>query len=744
MSHRALRALWCAWVLCLAVVEPAAAVADTGLSLPSFRTEIVPLLTKAGCNQGACHGNQSGKGGFRLSLRGEQPELDLHSIALEHGGRRVDLLQADNSLLLQKATAQLSHQGGQRFLPDHPGIALLEQWIQAGCPEDPDPPVLSRIEVSPQAVVLSDDQSSVHLDVTAEFRDGSRRSVNFFSVFESLFPEVATVDEQGVVTRQGDGEAIILVRYLGAHQTARIIWGSNRPVPDLPIPSGTIDRIILSKLAETRHAPAGPCDDATYIRRVYLDLAGMLPTAEQARSFVADPRPDKRSRLVDELLVSPETAIYWSLKWADMLRCEELVLDPQGVSVFRRYLFEAVAIGLPLDQFVQQLLVTRGSTYEQPAANFFRAQRTPAQRGETVARLFLGARLACAQCHNHPFDRWTQNDYYRWLAVFAEIDYEIKDNRRRDDLDKNEFNGEQLVVARSNPDPIRHPRTDAEMVPQLLGEPGPLAGGRERTVEAADWLVAPANRRFSQTMANWLWKQLLGRGIVEPWDDFRDSNPPSHPELLEYLADRLVRMSFDWRAVVREIMSSDAYQSQWLPEQTNGPPPQLFAQQSLRRLTAEQLLDAQSQVLGVPCEFPGYPRGTRAAGLSAPRHVRGREQLTSAENLLRAFGRPARLLSCDCERSDETSLAQSLLLIGDASLEQRLNVAGGNAARWARSELSGEELVDEMYWATLSRSPTAEEVASIAPIIDQSNDRLASVSDLLWSLINCKEFLFRH
>ncbi|MCO6457955.1 MAG: DUF1549 domain-containing protein, partial [Pirellulaceae bacterium] len=575
-----------AWALtaCLPSAPGRAAERTEGAAseTPSFLHDVMPVLAKAGCNMGACHGNLNGKGGFQLSLRGQGPWLDHQSLLRQHGGRRVNLLEPDASLLLLKPTLQLAHEGGRRFTRDSLEYGILRSWLAAGAPGPAaDAPQLLRLEVSTTEAVLVEPRRELQLRVLAHFSDGSPRDVTRLAVYESSSLDI-TVDEGGRVVSQQPGEATVTVRYLQQQVPVRLAFIAAREdfVWSQPEPRNYVDRLVYERLRTLRINPSPPADDATFVRRVYLDLLGILPTADESRAFVAERSADKRQQLVDRLLARPELAEHWALIWSDILRNEEKVLDVRGVTVFHDWIRRGIAEGKPLDEFARELLTASGSTYDHPPANYYRANRDPATRGETTARVFLGIRLQCARCHNHPFDRWTQDDYYSWAALFARVDYEIVKNERADKLDNNEFNGEQIVVLKSEGE-VTNPRTAAAAVPRVLGEPVgdvlPAAADAERLEPLARWLTSRDNRQFARTQANRIWFHLLGRGLVEPIDDFRVTNPAVNEPLLDALAEDLIQSGYDLRHLLRVIVNSRTYQASAEPNATNAADERNFA-----------------------------------------------------------------------------------------------------------------------------------------------------------------------
>ena len=734
------------WLLAVATGSLPMAVQAQFEGPPRFPIEVQAVLARAGCNMGACHGNLNGKGGFRLSLRGEDPGRDYEWLVRQHGQRRVNRLAPAASLILLKPAGRVAHEGGVRFRPGSLEYRLLHDWIARGVPQDADAPRLERLEVEPRERIVVAPQTEVPLRVVARFSDGSTQDVTGLSVYEPSNLNV-TVDSDGIVHRQRDGETTVIVRFLQAQvpvrlaflpQRARFRWTA-------PPANNFVDRFVFDKLQRLQINPSPLCDDTAFVRRAYLDALGLPPTADQARRFLRDSAPDKRQRLVDGLLARPEFAEQWALKWSDLLRNEEKVLDPRGVDVYYQWMRDWFRRGEPLDAFVRALVAARGSTYDVPPANFYRALRDPTTRGETAARLFLGVRLQCARCHNHPFDRWTQDDYYSWAALFGRIDYKIVENKRRDRFDKHEFQGEQIVLVKSEGE-VQNPRTGGNAPPRFLGADGPpLPDDADRLEQLASWLTDSENRQFARAQANLVWYHLLGRGLVEPIDDFRGTNPPSHPALLEALADELIRHDFRLRPLVRTIMTSATYQLAATPNPTNADDDRNFSRAVVRRLAAEKLLDAQCRALDVPPRFAGHRRGLRAGQLPGVRRVRARDaSLTADDRFLRTFGKPERLLACECERSNETTLSQAFNLIGGAALHQRLEDPQNRLARLARSAEPAEHLVTELYWWTLSRPPNDKERAAAVQLLADAGDRLEGLQDVAWALLNSKESVFRH
>jgi len=709
---------------------------------------VMAVLSKAGCNLGACHGNFNGKGGFRLSLRGEDPAADYAALLRQVDQRRVNLLDPEASLILQKPTGQVVHQGGLRFNRDSIEYEILRNWIASGAPgPSTDFHQLVSLGVTPREPILIDPVESVQLQVTAHFADGSKRDVTGLACYEATNRNV-TIEHDGLIRREKLGQSTVLVRYLTEQLAVRLAFlpTQNAFQWDAPSPANYIDELNFQQLRKLRMKPSVVCDDMTFLRRAYLDCLGLLPTADEAREFLTSHVPDKRAQLIDDLVGRPDFAEHWALKWSDVLRNEEKVLDAKGVDAFFGWIRDWIAAGKPMDEFARELVTGRGSTYENPPANFYRANRDPATRGETAARLFLGVRLQCAKCHNHPYDRWTQDDYYNWAAVFSRIDYQIVSNQRRDRLDKHEFNGEQIVVLKDEGE-VQNARTGQDAEPRFLGGYSPpLHPIEDRLMPLADWLTAPGNELFVQSQVNFVWYHLIGRGLVEPIDDFRVTNPPSNPALLDALARRFAASDFDLKTLVRDILNSRTYQLSSEPNDSNRDDEVNFARALIRRLPAETLLDVQCEALDAFAEFNGYPEGTRAGQVRGVQRVRSRDKkAASADRFLKTFGKPERLLACECERSNETTLKQALTLIGDEGLNALLAKEGNRISKLADSGISAEQAVDELYWAALSRPPTLDELAAGESLVTSAgSERFAALQDLAWAILNSKEFVFRH
>lgn len=730
---------------CAALGSPSSSQAHEPVS---FGNEVMAVLSRAGCNQGACHGNQNGKNGFRLSLRGEDPAFDFQALTHDLASRRVDRLRPADSLVLLKAIAAIPHEGGRRFAPDSFEYSLMARWIAAGAPPDPpNTPRIQSLEVVPGTTVVEFPPPPLKIRVQGRFSDGTVRDLGRLVVFESSNPLVQ-VGHDGVVSAQAPGEATIQIRYLDRRAVVQIALIPARPnFTWTPVPeTNFVDQQVFAQLRALRIRPSALSSDSVFLRRVMLDTLGVLPTAAETRAFLQDRRPDKRTRLVDQLLERPEFADFWALKWSDLLHNEEKTLDRKGVQAFHHWIRSRMAEGQPLNQFAHDLLAAQGSTYSQPAANFYRALREPTTRAEAVAQVFLGVRLQCARCHNHPFERWTQSDYHAFAAFFARIDYQIVENRRRDGFDKHEFIGEQIVFQKREGE-WRHPRTGQVLPPRFLGvtETATIGPGG-RLAALADWVSSDRNPFFARAQVNRIWFHLLGRGLVEPDDDFRESNPPVNAGLLEALTEDFVRHGYDLRHTVRLILNSRTYQLSAEPDPTNRDDENHFSHAIVRPLPAEPLLDGLTELLGVPVRFDGFPLGMHARefpGTSQPPE-RGR-RTRDAEIFLQRFGKPERLLGCDCERADQvdTTLSQVFQLVNGPVITSLLTEPENRLGRLLAQGKSTQEILEHFYLAALSRWPNSTEAHAALAYVERSKNRRAALEDVIWALVNCKEFLLR-
>ncbi len=712
-------------------VEARATVEVSGLERPkpvSFRNDVIPAFSQAGCNMGACHGTPTGKGGFRLSLRGYLPDQDYTILTREAGGRRINVMASESSILLRKPLGEVAHEGGLRILRTSKSYEFLRDWMKEGARDDPAAPAAIKLEILPGARVLNAPARTQQVAVVARYADGSSRDVTPICYYNSSNPEIAEVDADGHVAFKNRGEVAVIAHYLDLVANVRLTHLVEVPgfkVAEVP-GDNTIDRAVFAKLNRMRIAPSEPCTDAEFLRRASLDALGVLPSPEEVHAFGADATPDRRARLVDRLLARPEFADFWTLKFADILRANGRLIETKGTHAFNRWIRANLERNVPLDRFVRELLTANGSTLRNPAANYYRISRDPENSTETTAQLFLGVRIQCAKCHNHPFERWTQDDYYGFAAFFSRI------KRKAGSLPEDE------VVYGADAGEVKQPRTGKTMKPKALGGPtfddsgSPDPNMLDRRESLARWLTGPENPFFARSLANRVWYHLIGRGIVEPVDDFRDSNPASNDELLDGLTADFVKGGFDLKALVRSILVSRTYQLSSKTNELNAADSLYFSHAATKLLPAEVLLDAISAVTGTTTPFDGLPKGTRATQIPDGK----------MENpFLKTFGRPARELACECERESDSNLSQALQLIGGATVNGKLRDDGGRMARLAKSDASPEQIARELYQVALARDPNATETAAAAKHLAATADRRQAVEDLGWVLINSKEFL---
>lgn len=699
----------------------------------SFRQDVIPALTKAGCNSGKCHGTPAGRGGFTLSLRGYDPAADRQRLTRDFGARRTNVHAPDESLILLKATARVPHGGGLRFKADDRLYRLLADWIAADMPDDQAEPAAVDLEILPAAQWLEPAVDRQQLTVRARFGDGTVRDVTHLAYLSVSDDEAAEIAADGLLKRLGGGEVTVSAAYTSLQSAAQVVFLPERPgfAWTDPLEHNQIDRHVFAKLRQLRIAPSDLADDGTFLRRAYLDVCGILPAPDEARAFLADTRVDKRARLIDALLERPEYADHWAMNWTDRLGCNQRFVGKIGALKYHAWIRHQIAANVPEDEFVRSIITASGGNYSHPPAGFYRLPRTAEDRAENVAQVFMGVRIGCARCHNHPGERWTQDDYYGLAACFAQIKY------RDGPFFIQKYDKEETVVSTRDGEVI-HARTKEEMPPKPLGgtpfDAEQLQSADRRELLAA-WLTTPDNPFFARAMANQIWFQLFGRGIVEPVDDFRSSNPPSNAALLDALASDYAAGGFDRKRLIRQIMLSRTYQLSSQTNATNGADERYFSHARIRQLGAEQLLDCIGQATLSPEKFTGFPAGLRAAQLADGEynHV-----------FLSTFGRPARSLACACERESDSNLGQALELIGGKLIETKIRSERGRIGQLIGGKAESAKIVEQCFLATLSRLPTKAEQEGLAARLDASSDRRATAEDLLWSLINHPEFLFQH
>ena len=713
----------------------------------SFTRDVMPVLSKAGCNGGGCHGNQNGKGGFKLSLWGENPTLDHKNILSSE--KRANPSNPEVSKLLRKPTLLENHEGDKRFDLESEEYRILHDWLKLGAKNDIDSaPQLESIRIIPSSVLLSAPNKKINLQVKAKFSNGEEKDVSQWAVYESANLG-AEVSAGGELEFSQPGETTVFVRYMGgrASMRAALIKANDNYKWKGPSPKNEIDHYVFSKLKLFNQNPSAVSDDLTFLRRVSLDITGSLPSSDTARSFLSDKRKDKRSILIEELLKSEEYASFWALKWADLLRVEEKTLDSKGVEKIYGWLKEMIGSGKPLDQFTKDILCATGSTYNNPPANFYRALRAPVNRAEAVAQVFIGTRINCAKCHDHPFENVRQDDYYRFAAIFDAIDYEIIENKRKDGFDKHRFVGEQVIKLVSadkfQNKFLKDPRTKKPPEPGFLDpSSGPIKSFDNRLEEVADWITS--HPRFAKVQANRIWSNLVGQPLVDPIDDVRETNPASNPELLHFLSKELIESGFDQKHLIRLITNSITYQLSSDPGLVLNIGTDLtFARAKVMRYPAEVIIDAAHKSMSIEGEFSDSLKSKYAITMPGVDSVHLSKNPHENDKFLKIFGKPARLTNSDAERSNETTLAQVFELTAGKTLNTILSHQENKIGQLLKNGKDDLEIIDELYWSILTRPPVDEEWSAFLSYLNMSSNRRSALEDVAWSLLNAKEFLLR-
>jgi hypothetical protein len=727
---------------------------ETALPI-NFANEIVPIFTKAGCNSGGCHGKSGGQNGFRLSLLGFEPGEDYEHLVKEARGRRVFPAAPDNSLLLTKATGMMPHGGGRRLEPDSDDYRLLHRWIAIGMPQGkPDDPTVTEIEVQPAKRVMARGGSQQVL-VLAHYSDGSTKDVTRQALFEPNEAEMAKVDAAGFVQiAQQPGDVAVMVRYQGRVGTFRAMVPLGAPVNDLPPAKNYIDELVFKKLKEVGMPPSAICSDATFIRRVSIDVAGRLPTPDEVKKFVDDKSANKRDKLIDTLLASPDYADYFANKWSALLRNKRTQPNyVRGTYAFYDWIRDSLQTNKPYDQFVREILTASGDLENNPPVAWYRQLKETQNQLEDTAQLFLGMRLQCAQCHHHPFEKWSQQDYYSFSAFFSRV------GRKPGALQ-----GEEIIFHKRGTATATNPKNKQNVKPAGLGDQAlDVTGDDDPRAALADWMTRPQNPFFARSLTNRYWKHFFGRGIVDPEDDMRETNPPTNPELLDALQKNFAESGYDLKKLIKEICRSSTYQLDSQPNGHNAVDRQNFSRYYPKRLNAEVLLDAVDQVTATHTRFDGMPAGTRAVQLPD-------NSFNATSYFLTVFGRPDSSSSCECERSGEPSLAQSLHLLNSKDVQDKVTANDGRAAKLAADKRTDEEKIRELYVWALAREPESVEIAAATDYItkkvkadeqpadntgdkkpkkpggagNEATKRRAAYEDLVWALLNTKEFSFNH
>ncbi|HEY2909206.1 MAG TPA: DUF1549 and DUF1553 domain-containing protein, partial [Gemmataceae bacterium] len=694
-----------------------------------FRTEVEPLLSKLGCNAGGCHGKASGQNGFKLSLFGFDTDFDFAAITREARGRRIFASNPDESLFLAKATGRMPHGGGKRLNPKGSDYRVVRQWIASGAPASaPDAPRVVKLRVLPTDGVLQPNQEQ-QIAVLAEFSDGTTRDVTRQSEFRSNLEVVAVVEADGLVkARQQSGEAAIMARHMGYVAVYRAMVPHGPQLAAIPEfqPINAIDELSLAKWKKLGLKPSPTCDDATFIRRLTVDLCGRLPTATETTAFFADKAADKRVKLIDKLLDSPDYPAYFAMKWGSILRNSNLAGADQAAVAFHRWIKDSIARNRPYDEFVRGIVAAAGEWQDAPAVNWLWQNRDDQLHQVTadVAQIFLGTRLQCAKCHHHPYERWGQADYYGLAGFFTR-------------LGRKSFGQPPPYYASATPTTgEKNPLTGKTPEPKFPDGPlGKFTPDEDPRHALVDWMAKPDNPFFAKALVNRLWGHFLGRGLVHEVDDLRETNPPSNPELLDYLAKDFVQHKFDVKRVIRLILNSRVYQLIAEPTEFNKNDRQNFARYYARRMPAEVFLDAVNATCGTKGGFNGVSSNARAVDL--PHEGFG-------SYFLDTFDRPKRVSVCECERSSAATLGQVLLLANSEEIENKIGDGKGRVATLVKAKTAIPAMVEELYLTAFSRRPTAPERNRTQEYIESASDKQRAVEDVLWALLNSKEFMFNH
>lgn len=694
----------------------------------SFKLDVMPIWMKAGCNTGSCHGAARGKDGFRLSLFGYDPDGDYQRITREMPGRRVDLAVPDSSLMIEKSIGSVPHTGGKRFERNSELCDIVVEWIAAGCPSDPATVATCiGLELYPRDGVLDGEGATQRVTARAKYSDGTDRDVTSQALFLSNNDTSASISPEGVITAGARGEAFIMARFATFTVGSQfVVLPKGLVYADTPKPTANyIDELVNLKLKKLRMDPSGRSSDEAFIRRVYVDLVGQLPTEDEYNRFMSSTEPDKRDKLIDELIGRKEFTEVWVSKWAEWLLMRSNVntnTTTKSITLYYQWLSEQIADNVPLDKMVRGILSASGGTFKNPATNYYQIEQDVLKVSENTAQIFMGMRIQCAQCHNHPFDKWTMDDYYSFAAFFKQVGRKQGEDYR------------ETIVFNAGGGEVNHPVGGRVMPPVFLGGGPADVAGKDRREVLADWLASPRNPYFAQNFVNRIWHHFFNIGIVEPVDDVRVSNPASNEPLLLELAKRFTESNYDFKALVRDICRSEAYQRSTEKNESNATDEKNFASQMLRRIKAESMLDIITQVTNAQEKFPQLPLGARAVQIADG---------TSSTYFLTTFGRATRETACSCEVKMEPTLSQALHLLNGETSNQKIQ-QGGVVASLQAANVPPEQIIEKLYIRCLSRKPLPEEVAALRPLITQGGDQKRELEDIFWALLNSREFLFNH
>jgi hypothetical protein len=702
------------------------AVKDATAERPlSFHLDVMPVFARTGCNTGSCHGAARGKDGFRLSIFGFDPRGDYFRVTREIGVRRVNLAVPEASLLLTKGAGQVPHTGGKRFAPDSEYYATILKWLQAGALDDQGtPPTVTRLDIFPPQAVLEGEGATQQFIARAVYSDGTDRDVTTLTTFMTNNDNSAPITPDGLITAAARGEAFIMARY-DTHTVGSqaLVLPKDMQYAPPAVTGNYVDQLVGDKLKKLRILPSGLCTDEEFLRRVTIDITGQLPTEEEYQAFLADTAADKRAKLVDRLLERKEFSEIWAMKWSELLMVKTTNnVSQKSMFLYSTWLSDQIAKNVPLDAMVRDLLSTSGGTFRDPATNYYQVERDTLKVAENVAQVFMGIRTQCAQCHNHPFDRWTMDDYYGFAAFFSQIGRKQGEDYR------------ETIVFNSGGGEVRHPVGGRVMKPKFLGGIEPDVAGKDRREVLAQWLTAPDNPFFATNVANRVWSHFFGRGIVEPVDDIRVSNPASNPELFQALGKKLVEYKYDFKQLVRDICNSQTYQRSTERNDSNLTDEQNFAHANVRRIPAEMLLDCIVQVTGSFDKFRGLPQGSRAVQIADG---------GNSNYFLTTFGRAPRDTVCACEAKTDPTLSQALHMLNGQTIGGKIQ-QGQLTKKLLAEGKTPQQIIESIYIRTLTRKPTEAEMQNLLAIVGQAENPQAGLDDVFWAVLNSREFLFNH
>jgi hypothetical protein len=706
--------------------EATIAVVDAAADRPiSFHLDVMPVFMRAGCNTGSCHGAARGKDGFGLSLFGFDPVGDHYRVTREEGTRRINLARPEASLLIEKAIGAVPHTGGKLFDADSQYYRTLVRWIEAGVPLDQgQPPHVTDLDIYPPKAVIEGADNTQQFIARARYSDGTDRDVTDLAVFMTSNDNSAPITADGLVTADARGEAFVMGRFETKTVGSQVlVLPLDMPYIPPAITGNYIDQLVGDKLKRLRILPSELCTDEEFLRRVTIDITGTLPTEGEYVAFMADTDPGKRAALIDRLLDRKEFAEIWAMKWSQLLMVKSSnQVSYKAMFLYSNWLTDKIASEVPLDEMVRELLSASGGTFNQPATNFYQIERDTLKTAENVAQVFMGFRTQCAQCHNHPFDRWTMDDYYSFAAFFCQIGRKTGEDYR------------ETVVFNTGSGAVSNPLGNRQMAPKFLGGEQPDVTGKDRRAVLADWLTSSDNPYFATNVANRVWAHFFGLGIVEPVDDIRVSNPPSNPELFEELGRRLVEYKFDFKQLVRDICNSEAYQRSFIRNESNQHDERNFAHAGVRRIPAEQMLDCLNQVTETQEKFRGLPLGSRAVQIADG---------TTTNYFLTSFGRAPRETVCDCEATTDPSLSQALHMLNGDAVHGKVQ-QGAVVKKLLDAGQTPAQVVETLYVRCLARKPTAEEVEQLTTVASQAANPQLGLEDVMWAILNSREFLFNH